>query len=102
MARFRESPLPQALLLSVQEGGQGLTLTEATEVVVVDPIPDAALLAQVKLTYPSSETSKCKEKQALSRLGFMRSRKCGPLCLCPAAAASRFSSKIFLVFVLSL
>mmetsp|Transcript_25683 Transcript_25683/g.51570 ORF Transcript_25683/g.51570 Transcript_25683/m.51570 type:complete len:207 (+) Transcript_25683:109-729(+) len=45
--RFKACPGPCVLLLPVQSSGQGLTLTEATKVLVVDPIPDPSQLAQV-------------------------------------------------------
>jgi len=44
---FRDCPDPCALLLAVKNAGQGLTLTEANKVVVVEPIDDSAQLAQV-------------------------------------------------------
>lgn len=46
---FRADRQPAALLLSVSTAGQGLTLVEASEVIVVDPLFDDAKLAQVRI-----------------------------------------------------
>ena len=46
---FRSDLQPAALLLSVSTAGQGLTLVEASEVIVVDPLFDDAKLAQANI-----------------------------------------------------
>ena len=45
---FRRCPRPCCLLLSIKAAGSGLTLNEASEVIVVDPLEDGAQLDQVE------------------------------------------------------
>jgi SNF2 family DNA or RNA helicase len=55
VAEFRACSEPCALLLAVKNAGQGLTLTEANKVIIIEPIDDAAQLAQVERPKESGE-----------------------------------------------
>ena len=46
IAAWKEEARPSALLLPIKSGGEGLTLTEATHVMILDPLDNPARMAQ--------------------------------------------------------
>ena len=46
IAQWKDDARPSALLLPIKSGGEGLTLTEATHVMILDPLDNPARMAQ--------------------------------------------------------